>query len=347
MEEMNLDDPARFASVDQSGMLGVLEAFPQQLAEAIEIGAGGVELPTAAGVRNIVVLGMGGSGISGDVVGALAADRGLSVPVVASKQYEAPGFVSEDTLVFAVSYSGNTEETLSAFEECLERGARIVAVSSGGRLTELCRAKGVPLFAIPAGLQPRAALGYLLAPIMCALERMGLIAVGVLETRSSEYGPGTGLDANPAKRLAKDLVGFMPVVYGVEGYLTVAALRWKCQFNEMANIPSFHNCFPELNHNETVGWQNLPEVCSSSHIIVLGEPDLAGRLDKRIKVTLDLIRDSVGHTTRVCARGANTTERLLDIVYFGDWTSVYLALALGEDPTPIPRIDELKKRLAE
>lgn len=354
--KVNLDDMAELATVDLSDMLGVLERFPDQIREAIDIGQSEIALPSVSGSRNVVVLGMGGSGISGDVVAALSAESGLRLPVLTVKGYVLPPWVGPDSLVFAVSYSGNTEETLDGLGQALDRGATTVAVSSGGELCSIAAERELPLFRIPGGMQPRASLGYLFIPIMCALERMGLIAgvsdellasVDLMEQRRSEYGPEAELEANPAKRLAKDLLGYMPIVYGAEGYLAVAASRWKAQFNEMAKIPSFDNYFPELNHNETVGWQNLAEVCERCHVIVLGEPALHPRTEKRVKITLELIHGSVGHTTRVCARGSNTTERLLDLIYFGDFASVYLALALGQDPTPVTRIENLKKQLAE
>jgi len=343
------------AGIDRSGMLKVLEKFPGQVAEAIEIGQSELALPAPAGVSSVVVLGMGGSGISGDVVAALSADAGLKLPVFTCKGYELPGFVGPDTLVFAVSYSGNTEETLDTMGQAMERGARVVAVSAGGKVTEIAESNSIPLFRIPAGLQPRAALGYLAVPIMSALDRMGMVpgtverfraALPMLEARLEEYGPAAAEDDNGPLRLARELIDFVPIVYGAEGYLAVAASRWKAQFNEMAKVPSFHNYFPELNHNETVGWENLPEVCRSCHVIVLGEPALHPRIEKRVKITIELIQESVGGVTRICARGANAVERLLDLVYFGDFASVYLALATGQDPTPIARIDEFKKRMA-
>jgi glucose/mannose-6-phosphate isomerase len=353
---VDLDSAAELAAIDISDMLGVLERFPGQVSEALSIGQSGIALPSIAGSRNVAVLGMGGSGISGDVVAALMAEGGLRLPVTTVKGYSLPPFVDSDSLVFAVSYSGNTEETLEALDAAMERGAAVVAVSSGGKLTALADERGIPIFEIPAGLQPRASLGFLFIPIICALERMGMVkgmvdqisgSVALLEHRRDEYGVASNLEENPAKRLGKDLAGFMPVVYGAEGYLAVAASRWKAQFNEMAKIPSFCNQFPELNHNETVGWQNLEGVCRQSHIVVLGEPQMHPRVEKRIRITLDLIRDFVGHTTRVCARGSNITEKLLDLIYFGDYASVYLALTLGQDPTPVARIEDLKKQLAE
>lgn len=353
--EVDLDNTDELAAIDPAGMLSVLDGFPAQVAEALEIGRSDVALPPGEGVRAVTVLGMGGSGVSGDVVSALVADR-LHAPVVSVKGYRLPAFVDSDTLVFAVSYSGNTEETLDCLEQARERGAAVVGVSSGGRLSGLAAEKDFPLFKIPGGLQPRASLPYLFVPIISALERMGLVsgvvervraAVGALEERRREFSPDNPLDQNPTKRLARDLVGYLPVVYGSEGRPAVAAMRWKTQFNENSKVPAFYHWFPELNHNETVGWQHLEEVSSRCYLIVLREKGEHPRVAKRIDITLDLISDRLGHVTQVCARGDNPVERMLDLIYFGDYTSVYLALALGQDPTPVTRIEELKRRLAE
>lgn len=353
---VDMDNIEELSACDRSGMLEALKRFPGQLREAIQIGGSDVTLPPADDLNAIVVLGMGGSGISGDVVSVIAGGGGLTLPVITVKGYRLPPLVGRRTLVFAVSYSGNTEETLDCFNQALDRGARLVAVSSDGRLAELAAEHRVPCFRIPGGLQPRASLGYLFVPILSALERMGLLsgkiaevraAAEMLDARSREYDVEVPLGDNPTKRLAKDLLGYLPVVYGSEGLLAVAALRWKEQFNENAKIPSFYNWFPELNHNETVGWNNLADVCSRCHLVVLREADEHPRVEKRIRITLDLLSDSVGHITQVCARGDNLVERLLDVIYFGDYTSVYLALAIQQDPTPVTRIEELKKRLAD
>lgn len=352
---MNLDDPAGYGPADPGGMLDAVERFPDQLREALDIGQGDLPLPPADGIGAVVVLGMGGSGISGDVVSVLAPGAGLAVPVVTVKGYTLPAFVDAHCLVFAVSYSGNTEETLESFEKARQVGAKVVAVTSGGALASAAGEDGIPLFSVPPGFQPRASLGYLFVPILCAMERMGLIggmvetlsaAAGMLEERSREYGRSTELDANPAKRLARDLVGYMPVVYGSEGPLSVAAQRWKAQLNENAKVPAFHNSFPELNHNETVGWQNLEALCAACHLVLLRESGEHDRVARRIDITMELLEGSVGHVTQVCARGSNALERFLDLVYFGDFSSVYLAMSLGQDPTPVERIEELKKRLA-
>jgi len=349
-----LDHKDELARVDASDMLGVLARFPSQLREAAEISAAVKELPSKDGVRNVSVLGMGGSGISGDVVGSLVAGS-LPVPFATHKGYTLPAYVGEDSLVFAVSYSGNTEETLAAAEDALARGARVVAVTSGGKMEELAKGNGLPVYKIPGGQQPRASLGYLAVPILCALESMGLVsgfvtllepAAKMLDERAEEYSVDNSVDDNPTKRLARDTVGYLPVIYGSEGYVAVAAKRWKAQFNENAKMPAFDNQFPELNHNETVGWQHLEDICSKCHLIMLRDDSQSSRIAKRIELTSDLIHDSVGHITSVWARGDNALERLFDLIYFGDCASVYAALSIGQDPTPVTRIEDFKKRLA-
>lgn len=353
---VDLDDPAAITDADISGMLDAVEGFPAQVREALSIGRGSMELPAPEGVRMVAVLGMGGSGMSGDVVAALSGEACLGIPVVTVKGYDVPAYIDQECLVFAVSYSGNTEETLEGVRQVLERGSKVVAVTSGGTLSDIAAENGMPVFAVPGGFQPRASLAYLFVPILCALERVGLArdvmtrleaAADMLDERNVEYGRASDLDSNPTKRLAKDLVGYVPVVYGSEGPVSVAALRWKAQFNENAKVAAFHNSFPELNHNETVGWRNPPDACSRFHLIVLRDREEHPRIEKRIGITVDLLEESVGHITQVYARGSNSVEKLLDLIYFGDFTSVYLALALGEDPTPVERIQRLKDRLAE
>ena len=210
-DTVNLDDVQRLTRDDPSGILGVVEDFPKQVRVALEIGRSDISLPDASGVDSVVVLGMGGSGISGDVVGALAPLAGLKVPVLTVKGYQLPAYVGSNTLVFAVSYSGNTEETLDCVEQAHKAGARMVAVSSGGKLAQIAGERGVSLFEIPGNMQPRASLGYLFVPIVCSLERMGLISglveqlqetVELLEDRSREHGGASPTDANPTKRLA-------------------------------------------------------------------------------------------------------------------------------------------------
>ncbi|MDD5747674.1 MAG: bifunctional phosphoglucose/phosphomannose isomerase [Actinomycetota bacterium] len=349
---IDLDDVGAMKQIDSEGMLETLSRFPEQIRHALDIGSS-TEIPEMGKISNVIVLGMGGSGISGDIVANLP-ESGLFLPCLPVKGYELPEFVGENSLVFAVSYSGNTEETLTCVEKSIERKAKIIAITSGGKLLDIASSKGLPVFHIASGFQPRAALAYLFVPIVCALEKLHLIkdvtpkikgSISLLEARSKEFSPGKPVEENPTKRLAKDLFGYMPVVYGSEGPNMVVAERWKCQFNENSKVLAFYNSFPELNHNETVGWQNLESVWSLAHLIFLRDSGENKRVSARIEITMELIGEFVGRMTQVFSRGENGIERMLDIIYFGDFTSAYLAIAYGTDPTPVTRIEELKKRL--
>ena len=353
---LDLDDPAVAARHDPDDFLGVVQRFPQQVREAQAISQAVEGLPSTDGITSIAVLGMGGSGISGDVAGAVLERSPL--PLSTLKGYELPHWVGRNTLVFAMSYSGDTEETLSTFREAVDsRGARPVVVSTGGELMEIARQGDMTVVEIPSGLQPRAALGYLAIPILVICERLGLgpavgadidEAIGMLEKRAEEYGATTVTPMNPAKRLARHLFGRIPIVYGGEGLSSVAAYRWKCQFNECSKVPSWSNSFPELNHNEVVGWAELGDVTKrSAALIVLRHHGEHPRVAKRIDVTLPLISGSVGIVEQFWAEGSSTLARLFDLIYLGDFVATYLALLQGVDPTPVEAIKTLKSRLAE
>lgn len=347
-----LDDPERLAASDPSDFLGSVEGLPAQVREGWRLGMRAPDLPSGEGLRGLVTLGMGGSGISGDVCRAvLGPESPLAVQTV--KGYRLPGWVGPDTLVVAASYSGNTEETLEAFEQALERRSRVLVVATGGRVAERAAEEGLSAVRIPAGLQPRAAVGYLALPILAACSRLGLApdlgpdvdeAVSLLERRVEEWGRKAPADANAAKGLALRLAGKIPVVYGGEGLGEVAAYRFKCQLNECGKVPAFSHVFSELNHNEIVGWDDAG-LASSLALIVLRHAGDHPRVARRIDVTVPLVEPSAAFVEEVEARGASRLARLLDLFCFGDFVSTYLALARGVDPAPVRVIEELKRAL--
>jgi len=351
---IDLDDLPAIKNIDTQDFFSHLESFPEQVQLARKIGQAVGRLPSGEGLTSIAVLGMGGSGISGDVLRAvLGPDSPLFV--VAIKGYELPAWVGPDTLVFAASYSGKTEETLQTFQAARSRGARIVVVSTEEMLGEV--GLGDARFAnavVPKGLQPRAALGYLSIPMLVIAERMGLgsfendilESVDLLERRRQEYWRESPMDQNPAKQLAVRLAGTLPIVYGSEGICEVAAYRWKCQFNECAKTPSYHNSFSELGHNELAGWDQLaPLTKSALALIVLRHHDQDPRIAARIEASVAMIQSHFKFTHQVEASGVSRLSRLLDLVYLGDFTAAYLALAQGVDPGPIDAIEALKKKV--
>ncbi len=355
-----MDDLDNLKAIDVSDMLGAVGALPAQCREAVAL-ADKTDLKSllsavsGTDVSVITVLGMGGSGIGGDIVKAIVEPK-VAVPVIVNKGYELPACVGHGALVFAVSYSGETEETLASFEKAVSRGARIVAVTTGGRLRERAKELALPVAQVPAGLQPRAALGYLSLTMLVLLERIGLIKdlradidemLEILERMSGEMSAASPLAGNTAKKLAGRLYGKLPVIYGSEGVPAVAALRWKCQFNENSKTPAFWNQFPELDHNEIVGWHELADISGRCCLVVLRSSAENKRIAKRVEVTLPLIESSSGGSLQVWDDGESNLARLFSLIYVGDFTSVYLALINGVDPTPVERIKMLKEKLQD
>lgn len=272
-----------------------------------------------------------------------------------NRNYDIPRYVGKQTLVIASSYSGNTEETLAAYQQAQERGARILVISTGGKLTESAGAAGWPVIRIPGGLSPRAALGYSFVPLLVALERFGLIPdqraalaemVAVLKRQREIYGRSCPIGQNPAKALAMQLVNRIPVVIGWHGRQGMAAYRWKCQVNENGKAPAFWNVFPELNHNETVGWTVPDALLNQLYVILLRDNQEAPRQARRIDVTKEMVSKKAAGTWEFRAEGESQVARLFSLIYPGDFTSAYLALLYGMDPTPITAIDHLKSEMS-
>lgn len=351
---INLDDVLDLEQGDPGGMMAAVESFPRQCREALRLGRDLADLPEGEGIRRLAYLGMGGSAIGGDILRVLL-EEAAGVPVGVHRSYRLPSLLGPDTLAVVASYSGNTEETLSSYADAIYLGCRILVITSGGQLYEKARGYRHPCVVIPAGLQPRAALGYLFLPAAAIMERLGLVqgftrvayeAVDYLEEKAGEWGRISSTERNFAKQLAQRLAGKIPVIYGTEGLLEVAAYRWKCQFNENSKCPAFHHHLPEMNHNEIVGWHRLDEFSRRVEIIFLVEEDAHPRVAKRVKITADLLRDKVGGVTVIRVGGRTRTEKLLGAVYLGDFVSVYLALLNGVDPTPVESISLLKERMA-
>lgn len=333
---------ARLAQLDRSGMANVLGGFPDQCRAGLAL-AEQISLEGLAGFARIVVLGMGGSGIAGALLGSF-----VPVEVVAVRGYALPPWVGDESLVVAVSYSGDTEETLAAFAEARTRTRRLLAVTSGGALGRLCGEHGVPRVEVPAGYQPRAALGYLLFPLLGLGRRMGLVsgleeALRVVDGMARELAPGEG--ENEAQRLAQALYGRVPLVYG-SGATAPAAFRWKTQVNENAKQPAFWAELPELCHNEVVGYDLSSRVLPQGTVVFLRSGGDHPRVGRRIEILQELLAKRGLAWVEVGGRGDGVLAQVLSLLYLGDWTSFYLALLNGVDPTPVEIIREMKDRLA-
>jgi glucose/mannose-6-phosphate isomerase len=351
----DLDD-LRISELDSENVLEAVEHFSEQVAKGWEIGRATKGLPEAAGIDSVVVLGMGGSGVSGDVVQAVVEPR-LPVPFRTIKSYgPLPEWIGRNTLVVAVSYSGSTEETLAALDEVHARGGRAVTVSSGGPLADLADEYGLAHIEIPSGLQPRASLGYLTLPIFGAMVEVGLVpdlqddvtesikVLGDLEHRCRRENSS---QENPAKDLAKRIVGRVPVIYGGYPLGSVAAYRFKCDLNEYGKTPAFWNQLPELDHNEIVGWNKLAEITSQNFVMVmLRDSEEHERVALRFDITRRLIEQNLAEIVEVHPEGTSAMARLLSLVLVTQLASIYVGLAYEVDPGPVAVIQKLKAELA-
>lgn len=352
-----LDDLDAIRKLDSEDVLGAVERFAEQCREAWALGRSTTNLPNGDGIESIVVLGMGGSGVSGDVVQAVVEPR-LPVPLRTIKAYgPIPDWVGRNTLVFAVSYSGSTEETLAAMDVALERGARIVTVSSGGPLAALAASKSLAHVGIPSGLQPRASLGYLSLPILAVLTEMGLVpdlqadvdeAVKVLDEMASRCHRERPTSENPAKDLAARIKGRVPVVYGGHGVGATAAYRFKCDLNEYGKTPAFWNEIPELDHNEIVGWNQLTDLTSERFVaVLLREPGEHERVSLRFEITRRLVETRLAEFVEVSSEGDSVLARLLSLIFVTQLASIYVGLAYDQDPGPVEVIMQLKQELKD
>jgi glucose/mannose-6-phosphate isomerase len=298
---------------------------------------------------------MGGSGIAGDVLRAVGSS--LPFPVVVLKQLRTPAFIGPRTLVFAVSYSGNTEETLSMTTGALDAGAPVVAVTAGGALGELATARGAIRVPCPPGLGlPRAAIGALVAPLFMALFHMNALPEGhallmeaqaQLKRRRDQCEPAVTGAANPARELARRIGTSVPLIYGGGAIGAVAAYRWKCDINENAKTPAFWAAYPELDHNEICQWGQHGDVTRQLLTLVsLRHGSEHARLSVAIDRTTELIEEALLQVLEVNAEGVGRLAQLLDLMYLGDWVSCYLALDHDVDPGPIDAITQLKAALA-
>lgn len=355
IELADLDEGRLYAEIDPKGMGDLIEGFPAQVEEAWRIGAEARVPSDYAEVDQIVVQGMGGSAIGGDLLGAVYADR-LKVPYAVVRDYGLPGYAGPRTLFVASSYSGNTEETLSGYAEAKRRGCKILAITSGGRLAEWARADGFPCVAIPAGFMPRAALAYSFFPLLGVLGRLGLFpgaspeveeTLAVMREGVNRLGRSVPAGRNPAKELARWFHGRYPLVYAAGAWPGIVAMRWKTQINENAKNLAFWNVLPELNHNETVGYEAPAELIREMRVLFLLTGDESPRLRKRIEVTRGIVARAGAETRELKAAGRSALSKMFSLIQYGDFVSLYLAVLNGVDPTPVKVIDLLKAELAK
>jgi glucose/mannose-6-phosphate isomerase len=338
---------------DNSNMFEVLVNFNKQITEAVTIGNNITIKENYSDVKNIVICGMGGSAIGGDLLRSVLQYE-IKLPVYINRNYRLPAFADGNTLVIASSYSGNTEETLSAYVEAKEKGCKIICISSGGNLSLLAENEGRLLIKVPRGYQPRCAIAYSFFPLLILMYKLGFVTdksndiekiISRMKSRSSEYIVLN--EHNPAIKIAQYLQGKYPVIYSSSDLLDIANLRWRGQINENAKSLAFGSLLPEMNHNEILGWQENPELMKKLVIISLEDKDDHPQIKKRQKIMFSLISSFANMLVELEGDGENHLERLFDLIHLGDWVSFYLAILYKVDPTPVEKINYLKSKLTE
>ncbi len=340
--------------LDTLGMLDATLNLPEQVAAALAAVDGGLDgLPEHDDIENVVLLGMGGSGIAGDLAAA-AAGPFMPVPVVVAKGYEPPSFVNEGTLCFALSFSGDTEETVEAASTAAVAGARMVVVAQGGALGALAESWDAPHIRVPMDIpKPRAGLGALGIPPLVVLERVGLfpgasgwveLAIEQLRSRRDQLA----LEQNPARELARRIGRTLPIVWGGGAIGGVAAMRWRNQINENPKVPALTGVLPELTHNEITGWGQHGDVTRQIFtLVLLRHEDEHPQVTRRFELVREIMDEVVAGVEEVHAEGEGTLAQLLDLILFGDFVSLHMAFQEGVDPGPIPVLDEIKAALAQ
>ena len=320
---------------DKSNMINILESIPEQIAEAVKLAK---DVKVTDPVKRIMVAGMGGSAVSGDILKAYLRDK---IDVTVNKDYSLPELAGKETLLFIVSYSGNTEETISAFRTAQRKNMNMVVITTGGKLEELSKISKTPCIIIPKGFQPRAALAYLFFPMLAVLYNSHFIDNPVEDIKNTIKALKNPKFKERAQDLAEKLVEKIPLIYSSEK-MGVVAYRWKTQFNENAKIHAFCHVFPELNHNELVGYGNIK---AGYHVVIIKDDDDYVKIKKRMDITKRLISEAGINVTEMVIKGDCFLTKLFSAIYLGDLTSYYLALKYGTDPTPVDVIEELKKEL--
>ncbi len=326
-------------------MKTLIENFPIQLREAIAIGEKAHLTSTKRKISNVLISGLGGSGIGGTIVSELVALE-ATVPITVSKGYFIPKFVNENTLVIISSYSGNTEETLNAMNLAFKKKAKVVCITSGGKVAEIARKKKLDLITIPGGNPPRACLGYSFTQLLYILGFNEIIsnkfkaqlksAIELIEAEKQTI-------ISEAKDVTEKLFGKTPMIYATT-YFEGVAIRFRQQINENAKMLCGHHVIPEMNHNELVGWASGSERVS---VVIFRDKDEFERNNARIEINKQVIRKYTPHITEIWSKGKSQIEKAIYFIHLGDWVSVFLADKRGVDPIEVKVIDMLKGELSK
>ncbi|MGF3554821.1 MAG: bifunctional phosphoglucose/phosphomannose isomerase [Thermoplasmatota archaeon] len=348
-----LDDLKTISEIDKSDMLGVIQRFPEQIKTSYDI-QNSLVINSYIKIDNIIISGMGASSITGDIIQSLCIDK-IDIPIFVNRQYYLPKWANKNTLLITQSYSGNTQETLNSFKHGYQKRCKIIGVSSGGKLEELCLKSEIPFIKIPQGFPPRTATGYMLFSSLFVLKKLGILKNDIdLEIQETIYTVNELINnikkdvpekENISKQLAKQILNKIPQVYGFEFYTPIAK-RWCTQFNENSKIICRYDEVPECNHNDIVGWSLNPEVSKKFICILFRDSDNETiYITKRLNFMKKLFKDVSADVIEIQVIGKKQLAKMMYAMLLGDFTSCYLAILREIDPIPVDIITELKNEL--
>lgn len=301
-------------------------------------------------INKIIISGLGGSAISGDLLKNFLKDE-LTVPVIVNRNYFLPSFADEKTLLIASSYSGNTEETLASFSEAVKKGCRIICISTGGKIEKLAEEHSVPFIRLEKGFQPRYALGLSFFTLLKVFEKLELInpqkeitetILNLWKRKADEYST----EENIAVTTAQQLLGFIPVIYSASDYTNAVGYRFKSQINENSKLHAFHHEFPEMNHNEIIGWESHQQKTLHTKVIYILDETYHPQIRKRFQIVSEFIKKADVEIISLESREKDFKVRIMDLIFLVDWISFYLGVLRGFDPSEIEYINLLKERLS-
>ncbi|MDD5454791.1 MAG: bifunctional phosphoglucose/phosphomannose isomerase [Candidatus Ratteibacteria bacterium] len=352
----NIDDVKVIEKIDKLKMRELLREFPYQGTNAVDLMENVKLPPEYKEAKNIVISGMGGSSVGGDLLKNFLRDR-IKLPLVVNRSYTLPSWVNKDTLLVCVSYSGNTEETLNTYKIGMEKGCKLVVISSGGELTNLAKKDSVPTVLITDNkIPPRVAFSYLFFPQLFILRMLGFIkiedkelteTIQTLENLRKELDINVPKNENSAKKIAEEIYKTIPLIYTTSDYMEAVGIRWKTQINENSKWPAYSVFFPELDHNEIMGWEGHDTSIAGFSLILLKDKGESERMIKRINITCSLIEEKLAQIIEVYSKGDGLLARMLSLLYIGDYVSFYLAMLNGVEPIEVKSIMTLKRKMNE